>query len=141
MSPPLKPSAVACRDGHRFAVEAADGSLVVTAPAGDPALEPAGLSPYEDATQARPGVLRHSGVPVDAVRALIRLHGGFAEAGPDAMAALKDAGRPAENEAAQGGEEAADPRPFAQGLPRPEPRWPKPGAIMTVCRLPHPYPY
>ncbi|QDI79008.1 hypothetical protein E8E01_00360 [Methylorubrum populi] len=136
MSPPLKPSAVLCKDSHRFAVETSCGALVVTAPAGDPALEQTGLSRYADATQARPGVLRHTGVPVEVVRELIRLHGGFAEAGPDALAALKDAGRPSVPEAAPAVEEAADPRPFPE---KPEPRWPKPGWVVTSCRLPHPY--
>lgn len=138
-SPPLKPSAVLCRDGARFAVETAAGAIVVTTPADDPSLDAAGLSRYADADQARPGVLRHSGVPIDVVRNLIREHGGFAEAGPDALAALQAAGRPAETQEAQAAGEAA-PRPFARA-PRPEPRWPKPGAIVTVCRMPPGYPH
>ncbi|MCG5246919.1 hypothetical protein LPC10_17465 [Methylorubrum sp. B1-46] len=143
MTPTLKPSAVLCRDGGRFAVETADGILVVTAPASDPALDAAGLSPYRDAAQPRPGVLRHSGVPVGVVRELIRHHGGFEAAGPDALAVLQAAGRPVEPEpapipeAAPAVEEAAS-RPFARA-PRPEPRWPKPGWSITVCRMPAPY--
>jgi hypothetical protein len=137
----LKPAAVACRDGTRFAVESVGGALVVTTPAADPARETAGLAPFEAAVQVRAGVFRHNAVPIDVVRAFIRAHGGYADAGPEALAALQSAGRPAEPapapaaEDVQGGGEAAPDRPFREGLPTP--RLP-PGSLpgITVCVVP-----
>ncbi len=132
MSSPLKPGAVLCRDGSRFAVEDRAGRLVVTTPAGDPFLDQAGVSPFADAAQVRAGVLRHSGVPIDVVRQLIRQHGGFEAAGDMAMAILRAAGRPPAPETASSPEappaveEAAPGRPFpeARRLSRPAPRIP-----------------
>ncbi len=94
MSSPLKPGAVLCRDGAKFAVADVSGRLVVTTPAGDPFLDQAGLVPFADAAQVRDGVLRHSGVPIDVVRQLVRAHGGFEAAGPAALDILRAAGRP-----------------------------------------------
>lgn len=129
--PPLKPGAVLCRDGSRFAVEDVGGRLVVTTPAGDPFLAPAGLSPFADAAQVRDGVVRHSGVPIETVRALVRAHAGFEAAGPLALAILQAAGRPPAPETAPSTEappavEEAAQRPFADGrrLSRPAPRIP-----------------
>lgn len=127
MSDPLKPAAILCKDGARFAVESVGGALIVTTPATDPAREQVGLAPYEAAVQVRAGVLRHDGVPLDVVRAFIRAHDGFEAAGPEALETLRAAG--------QGGGEAAPDRPFPRGLPAP--RIP-PGALpgITVCKLP-----
>lgn len=127
MTDPLKPAAVACKDGTRFAVEALDGRLVVTTPFTDPLRETAGLDRFEAARQCRAGVLRHDGVPIDVVRGYIRAHGGYEAAGAEALEALKAAG--------QGGGEAAPERPFREA--RPTPRLPpgsRPG--VTVCTLP-----
>ncbi len=127
MTDPLKPAAVLCRDGTRFAVESLDGTLLVTTPSPDPVRETSGLARSEAALQCRAGVLRHNGVPIDTVRAYIRQHGGYADAGPEALETLKAAG--------QGGEEAAPERPFPGS--RPTPRLPpgsRPG--VTVCKLP-----
>ncbi len=131
MSVPLKFNAILCRDGARFAVEDLAGRLVVTTPAQDPAREPSGLCPFADAAQPIAGVLRHSGVPIDVVRQLVRAHAGFEAAGPLALEILQAAGRPPapetapSPEAAPAVEEAAS-RPFAEGrrLSRPAPRIP-----------------
>ena len=127
MTDPLKPAAVACRDGVRFAVESLDGTLVVMTPLVDPLRETAGLAPFEAARQSRVGVQRHDAVPIDVVRSYIRAHGGYADAGAEALEALKAAG--------QGGGEAAPERPFRET--RPTPRLPpgsRPG--ITVCVVP-----
>lgn len=135
MTEPLKPAAVACKDGTRFAVESRGGVLTVTTAATDPARVPAGLAPFEAAVQVRAGVFRHDAVPIDVVRALIRAHGGYDAAGPDALAALQSASRPATTEDVQGGGEAALDRPFPEGLPTPRlPPGSRPG--ITVCTLP-----
>lgn len=93
MNSPLKPSAVACRDGTRFAVEGVALRLVVTALDNDPFLEETGIAAFADCQQRTRGVLRHTGVPLDALRHFIRLHGGYAGAGPLALAVLQRLGQ------------------------------------------------
>ncbi|AMB45080.1 hypothetical protein [Methylobacterium sp. AMS5] len=133
MTNALKPAAVACRDGTRFAVESVGGGLIVTTPAADPAREQAGLAVYEAAVQVRAGVLRHDGVPIDVVRCFIRAHGGFEAAGAEALETFRAAG--------QGGGEAARERPFPESRPGsrllPAPRIP-PGSLpgITTYKLP-----
>jgi hypothetical protein len=90
---PLKPSAVECKDGFRFAVERQALRLVVTTPVGDHALEDSGIAAFADRHQRTRGVLRHTGVPLDALRHFIRLHGGYAGAGPLALAVLQRYGQ------------------------------------------------
>lgn len=131
MSHPLKPSAVACRDGNRFAVETADGSLIVSTPAGDdPVRETSGLAQHAFPVQPIAGVIRHGSVPIETVRAFIRAHGGFEAAGPLALEVLRAAGQALAPEAApapettDGGGEAAPGRPFPDYPPRPVSRIP-----------------
>ena len=140
---PIKPSAVLCRDGARFAVESVDSSLIVSTPAtDDPARETSGLSQHAFPVQPIAGVLRHGGVPIEAVRTFIRAHGGFEAAGPLALEVLRAVGRPPApetaplNEAPQAVEEAAPQRPFPEGRPvRPVSRIP-PGCRHVVTTRP-----
>lgn len=138
MSAPIKPSAVLCRDGERFAVESVDGSLIVSTPStDDPVRETLALAQFEFPVQPIVGVLRHGGVPIETVRAFIRLHGGFEAAGPLAMEVLRAVGQPLAPETApaheitEAVEEAASGRPFPGYPPRPASRIP-PGTTYLV---------
>ncbi len=93
----------------------------------DPAVEASGLARYWRSHDRREGNdALYACVPVAMVRAFIRLHGGFAEAGEEALAELKRAGEaekaaPAPKQPAPVVEEAALGSPFPL---RGEPWWP-----------------
>ena len=116
MSRHPKPQCIVCKDGVGLRVESRDGAIVVTALARDGLRAKAGLAAYESVGQESGLEARHEGVPVDVVRAYVRLHHGVEAIHPVALAILKGETPPAPA-AVQGGEEAAPPRPFW-------PRWP-----------------
>ena len=93
----------------------------------DPKIDTSGLGPHQSWFEPGDGSAEYKGMPVEAVRAYCRLHGGVAEAGEMALALLKKlpsgAAEPAlapEQPTAPAVEEAAAPRPFPL---RGEPWW------------------
>ncbi|MBI1689548.1 hypothetical protein [Methylorubrum sp. DB1722] len=146
---PLAPHHLRCRDGRIISIldptrrldpnvedEAyiVDPGVRLRAVPEDPAVEASGLARYWRHHNRREGNdALYAGVPVEVVRAFIRAHGGFAEAGEEALAEMKRAGEaekpapaPAEPspssapEASAPAPEVAPERPFLLG----EPTWP-----------------
>lgn len=109
--------AVLCRDGTVLRIEDRAGTLVVIAPAGDPALHAAGLMANVVIPVVGPDV-EIVAPHVPHVRDYLRRHDGFASGGAQALAILK----------AAGAREGAPPLPFG--------RWPRrvlqPGAGPTT---------
>lgn len=150
MSTSLKSTDVRCKDGVIFSVgpegcrNSPGAQVVVYAPLRDPAVAASGLAKFE--TFHEPGDARaeHAGMTIEVVRAYARLHGGVAEAGPEALEFLKRLPsaevEPAPVPEAPPAVEEAAAHPFVSA-PRPEPRWPKPGWVVTSCRLPPSYPH
>lgn len=136
---PLRSHDLLCKDGTRISIldptrrldpNAEDEAFIVDpgvrmrAVPEDPAVEASGLARYWRHHDRREGNdALYAGVPVSVVRSFIRLHGGFDEAGEEALAELKRAGEMEKaapvHEASPAVEEAAAPRPFLG-----EPWWP-----------------
>lgn len=144
---PLAPHHLRCKDGCIISIldplrridPSQDDEAYIVDPAvrlravpEDPAVEASGLAGYWRHHNRREGNdAEYSRVPVATVRAFIRAHGGFAEAGEEALAELKRAGeaeKPPAPEASPAAPEVASPRPFLgesmwPGGPRPRLTW------------------
>lgn len=90
MTRPLSPTDIRCKDGVVFTVDRKCGSITVFATFRDDLRTSSGLARYD--TFHEPGDARaeHTGMPVEIVRAYAKAHGGVAEAGPQALALLKE---------------------------------------------------
>ncbi len=105
-----KPGCIICRDGTGLRVESRDGALVVTRPCPDGLRASSGLGVRIGRRRNRVGNPAR-GVPVDVVRAYVRLHHGVAAIHPTALAIPPRRAAPGPS-SISGGEEAAPQRPF-----------------------------
>ncbi len=133
MTRAVRPTEIRLRDNVYVTVSQNQGSETVTlyAPPNhrDPKIDASGLGPHQSWFEPGDGSAEYKGMPVEAVRAYCRLHGGVAEAGEMALALLKKlpsaAAEPVpapEQPSAPAVEEAAAPRPFSL---LGEPWWPR----------------
>lgn len=87
----IQPNHVLCKDGTRFSVGDAQGRNAGTIflPAHDKKAAEAGLAPFDSFYEPGDASAEYRGMPVALIRAYCRLHGGVAEIGPRAKAALQ----------------------------------------------------